>query len=827
MFVRAVAAALSLASFPTVAAPVSWTRGSYGSLQFTYDDVSAGASYSFSFGSSVYNSTAGTLANATSFAQDSGSDAALGAFDRLTATIGADGALAVAYFSRLDAYVFTRAPETKLLPASWPTFDVSAQPANSSRCVGYGRSYFFPASVGGGESLADCSSDGPLFVFEAATQALPFEPRPTMALTPLSHFTTSFVDAALLVDASAGDCEKAGGSCSLFRNSALLLARPGFARATRAAGSVLRQAWNATRRRGPGVTQLSEWNDNQGSYSWWSVGNDQMAWGAPEDIYLKQKAGYDAAGIPIRGLEPDNNFVVDYSDPKNWIGVDLGTFNSTLYPSLGPGFVEKLGIDYLVYYSNGFAANNVYAKTWSMVPARSGLEPHPANASAFYASIVRSWPTGRTPHTMHFADFLNFRGPAMRSYQSGISEDEEGEHLWLTGLMSAASETQLCMAAAHEVLVSLEVPTVTNARVNGDGGLDTPSIVLPSILTAMVGLGWSKDNLRTADRCYNAAYFPNGTIMWACDAMNKGEAVNGAFKMQVQQTALAAVSLGPVGISDQLSARPDDPAANITSNVTLVMATCSRTGDLLQPSYPATPIERMVVEAGGFGDCFGLNHRAYTFGCGTNVFATYTAAPVVVAGGGGVAIFYVALAFAYGRGELATEVTLFESDLAAMVDSAALPAPLLDEVPTGAFSGAGEAFSPDAAGSGNGHVMWISPYFAASGCGGVRSLALWNGSVAVPLPDGAGDGVTIVNVAPVFAGGVALLGEATKVVAVSTFRVASIESTGAGQVAVALRGAPGEAVELLFASGAEPQCVSCAITIAADGTATAKFPACA
>ena len=167
MFVRAVAAALSLASFPTVAAPVSWTRGSYGSLQFTYDDVSAGASYSFSFGSSVYNSTAGTLANATSFAQDSGSDA----FDRLTATIGADGALAVAYFSRLDAFVFSRDPATKALPASWPNFDVSAQPANSSRCVGYGRSYFFPASVGGGECLSDCSSDGPLFVFEAATQA--------------------------------------------------------------------------------------------------------------------------------------------------------------------------------------------------------------------------------------------------------------------------------------------------------------------------------------------------------------------------------------------------------------------------------------------------------------------------------------------------------------------------------------------------------------------------------------------------------------------------------------------------------------------------------
>ena len=172
-------------------------------------------------------------------------------------------------------------------------------------------------------------------------------------------------------------------------------------------------------------------------------------------------------------------------------------------------------------------------------------------------------------------------------------------------------------------------------------------------------------------------------------------------------------------------------------------------------------------------------------------------------------------------------MTLFESDLAVMVDGAALPAPLLDEVPTGAFAGAGAAFPPDAAGNADGHVVWLSPYFAASGCSGVRGLALWTGSVAVPLPDGAGDGVAIVHVAPIFAGGVALLGEATKVVAVSTYRFASIESAGAGQLAVALRGAPGEAVELLFASGEEPQCASCTIAIDSGGTATANFPECA
>ena len=40
------------------------------------------------------------------------------------------------------------------------------------------------------------------------------------------------------------------------------------------------------------------------------------------------------------------------------------------------------------------------------------------------------------------------------------------------------------------------------------------ALVLPSVLAGAVGLGWSKDNLRTADKCYNAGYYPNGTVKW-------------------------------------------------------------------------------------------------------------------------------------------------------------------------------------------------------------------------------------------------------------------------------------------------------------------------
>ena len=62
------------------------------------------------------------------------------------------------------------------------------------------------------------------------------------------------------------------------------------------------------------------------------------------------------------------------------------------------------------------------------------------------------------------------------------------------------------------MLATLELGGVTNVRVNGDGGLDVAALGLPALLAASVGLGWSKDNLRTAARCYVDATYPNGTV---------------------------------------------------------------------------------------------------------------------------------------------------------------------------------------------------------------------------------------------------------------------------------------------------------------------------
>ena len=161
-----------------------------------------------------------------------------------------------------------------------------------------------------------------------------------------------------------------------------------------------------------------------------------------------------------------------------------------------------------------------------------------------------------------------------------------------------------------------------------------------------------------------------------------------------------------------------------------------------------------------------------------------------------------------------------------MVDETALPSPEgFAAIPTGGFTGAGETF-PNSTG---GYVVWsahIVRQATQGGCRGVE-VAAFEGSLALQLPDGGGEaGIrgsklqpALVNVAPVH-GETALLGEAGKVTAVSVFRFGSVSSSSSG-LAVTVRGAPGEAVELMFAkkgAGGAFACVAKQATVGAEGT---------
>lgn len=278
--------------------------------------------------------------------------------------------------------------------------------------------------------------------------------------------------------------------------------------------------------------------------------------------------------------------------------------------------------------------------------------------------------------------------------------------------------------------------------------------------------------------------------------------------MQTQQTVLAALSLGPVGISDQLSSYPTNASATITSNVDLVLATVAATGDLLQPSYPLTPLERSIV-----GDV----------GPGIQLWGTYTAVPSSAAQHG-VNVWFIAFGFVLGKaGKGTPTVTVLEADLAPMVDASCLPSPSFGDIPTASFNGTGTGFPPSA----SGWVSWLCDFAhqQSAACAAVE-VEEWTGQKNVSLT--MTDAQAILNVAPLMGGDHALLGEAGKITAVSAYRFASVRpGTGGTGIDVKIRGLSKENVTLLFATRTSTSapfiCKSQNVLVGPDGTAFTTF----
>ena len=374
---------------------------------------------------------------------------------------------------------------------------------------------------------------------------------------------------------------------------------------------------------------------------------------------------------------------------------------------------------------------------------------------------------------MLFTDFLCWRGPEL---QRNLPSYFEADHKWLEGMTLAAQqlglEVQYCMACGHQAMDSLRWPAVTNMRANGDGGLDVPSLAFSSLLQGALGLGFSKDNLRLSNcsvpPCHGAYSHYQGSAQL--------------------QTLLAALSLGPVGLADQLTGHPS-LGVDVNTNVTLARSTSSSAGYLLQPSFPLTPIDPCIAAEEGLSPTTG------------NVWATFTA----VSG----AVWYTIVGWGWDGSTQQhssaqqappppppplAEYTVLPEHLLSMVDAnvSAISGDF-SAVPRGGFIGSGGTQMP-------------SQYVA------------WDVHSASAMPFSGEHGAVVqlrnhmphqVNIAPVV-GGVALLGEKGKAAVVSTYRFSSVVHGGVGMLAattaagvrVSIRGEANESVELLYACAA-------------------------
>ncbi|XP_050411208.2 uncharacterized protein LOC126825587 [Patella vulgata] len=128
---------------------------------------------------------------------------------------------------------------------------------------------------------------------------------------------------------------------------------------------------------------------------------------------------------------------------------------------------------------------------------------------------------------------------------------------------------QYCMAESRDVLTSLQIPVVTQARVSEDyhPGNDNWRLGVTSIFADSLGIAPFKDNFWTT------TYQPKNNY-------NLNEPNPGLI------AAVATLSTGPVGPSDKIG----------FSDVELIMRSCDADGLILKPNKPAMAIDARILE---------------------------------------------------------------------------------------------------------------------------------------------------------------------------------------------------------------------------------------
>ncbi|XP_055899049.1 uncharacterized protein LOC106054416 [Biomphalaria glabrata] len=161
---------------------------------------------------------------------------------------------------------------------------------------------------------------------------------------------------------------------------------------------------------------------------------------------------------------------------------------------------------------------------------------------------------------------------------------------WLVG-MGRGAETfgeisiQYCSAYSKHILQSLEIPTVTQTRVSHDynPGLRQWDIGVTSMFVDAVGLAPYKDTFWTTQKQPGSPY----------KTMTEPQ--------PELHSVLATLSTGPVG--------PGDGIGFI--NLTVLMRCCDSSGQILQPSKPATAIDDQIKKR-AFSSYPGPDGEVYT-----------------------------------------------------------------------------------------------------------------------------------------------------------------------------------------------------------------------
>jgi hypothetical protein len=203
---------------------------------------------------------------------------------------------------------------------------------------------------------------------------------------------------------------------------------------------------------------------------------------------------------------------------------------------------------------------------------RSIFQIAPSEARAFFSHLFSMYASeGQGVMMAAEVDFLNWSQLTIPALFSVL----DGGHEYLAGFAAAAQANglshQLCMALPSQVMSSLLLPSLTNARASPD---NTPTnehrwkIGYTSLLMWPLQIAPFFDNVWTTSIEPSEPYGP------------------GVQRHNVQlQYMLTVLTAGPVGIADQIN----------TTNSTRTLQSCTSNGTLLQPDKPSTPIDAMFA----------------------------------------------------------------------------------------------------------------------------------------------------------------------------------------------------------------------------------------
>ena len=361
---------------------------------------------------------------------------------------------------------------------------------------------------------------------------------------------------------------------------------------------------------------FNKWAGNLMPGREWSPRTDPSR--SPEALLARTAASLRAAGVRIGYMQLDDWYyggvvyegavtcVRDWAARRDWFPRGLRSFSARAQVPL---------LLYLPYLCNDTALGAKYPLAVEP-PSRAKLggvadPPYPSSHGC-------AWPQNRTcagrfalpvPHASaaFYADlFAAAQAEGMVSFEHdfvgqdatnfGWDRSLGSGSAWLQGMGRAAAERrvpmQLCLATGSDLLESLSMPWVTNARASGDYAFcaDSWDIGFASMLHWAVGVRPFKDVMWTTSHQPGSPY-ENTTLLPSMyrrclDRHGRHAQPN------VQLDALfSAFSTGPVGVGD----------GDGFTDAALALATCRADGRLLPPAKPLTPLDRSwgaAAEAG-------------------------------------------------------------------------------------------------------------------------------------------------------------------------------------------------------------------------------------